>query len=275
MDTVTQSANIEKIEGFEQIIIPLCGEDSVLLHVDVARGESGIVDLVKTKASLQVKNKTAIEFYCCFDWCCSIGLSLNKQGYVCNRKDNGEARGDYDFKGTKGTKETPTTATLRSLIERLEFLDNDALEYRFRDLQETLSWKFQELKEKEKLALFDELFPGLKYKIEKTAEVVRETQKAVDVKLQIKSQPVFNSKTIEGTVYLIGNRENNTLKIGFTNNDARTRLAAFQASCAHRLEIIKTKKGSLQDEKELLKRFKEFNIRREWFNWDDFIIENF
>lgn len=89
------------------------------------------------------------------------------------------------------------------------------------------------------------------------------------------SQPVSVSEKIDGIVYLIGNRENNTLKIGFTKNDVRTRLAAFQVSCAHRLEIIKTKKGSLQDEKELLKRFKEFNIRREWFNWDDFIIENF
>lgn len=91
----------------------------------------------------------------------------------------------------------------------------------------------------------------------------------------VQSQPASISKRVEGIVYLIGNRENNTLKIGFTSNDVRMRLATFQVSCAHQLEILKTKKGNLQDERELLERFKEFNIRREWFTWNNSIIENF
>lgn len=111
-------------------------------------------------------------------------------------------------------------------------------------------------------------------------------QKALDTESQaksipptksipVKSNPVSDNKSVEGTVYLIGNRENNTLKIGFSNGNVRTRLAAFQVSCAHRLEILKTKKGTLKQEKELLERFKKFNIRNEWFAWDDSIIENF
>lgn len=105
-------------------------------------------------------------------------------------------------------------------------------------------------------------------------------QRKRDTKPQAKSisvQPQLDSisKKVEGTVYLIGNRENNTLKIGFTTNDVRTRLAAFQVSCAHQLEVLKTKKGNLQDEGELLERFKKFKIRGEWFTWNDSIIENF
>lgn len=111
-------------------------------------------------------------------------------------------------------------------------------------------------------------------------------QKALDIKPQaklipqtklisVRSQPISDNKSVEGTVYLIGNRENNTLKIGFSNGNVRTRLAAFQVSCAHRLEILKTKKGTLKQEKELLERFKKFKIRNEWFTWDDSIIENF
>lgn len=93
--------------------------------------------------------------------------------------------------------------------------------------------------------------------------------------IPVKSKPVSDNKSVEGIIYLIGNRENNTLKIGFSKSSVRTRLAAFQVSCAHRLEILKTKKGTQQQEKELLERFKEFNISREWFNWNDSIIENF
>lgn len=93
--------------------------------------------------------------------------------------------------------------------------------------------------------------------------------------IPVKSKPVSSNKSVEGNIYLIGNRENNTLKIGFSENSVRTRLAAFQVSCAHRLEILKTKKGTKQQEKELLERFKEFKISREWFIWNDLIIENF
>lgn len=93
--------------------------------------------------------------------------------------------------------------------------------------------------------------------------------------IPVQSQPISSNKNTEGTIYLIGNRENNTLKIGFSKDSVRTRLAAFQVSCAHRLEILKTKKGTLNDERELLKRFKKFNIRREWFTWDDSIIAAF
>lgn len=93
--------------------------------------------------------------------------------------------------------------------------------------------------------------------------------------IPVRSQPISNNKSTEGIIYLIGNRENNTLKIGFSQNSVRTRLAAFQVSCAHRLEILKTKKGTLIDERELLERFKELKIRREWFLWDDSIIAAF
>lgn len=117
-------------------------------------------------------------------------------------------------------------------------------------------------------------------------EVEYRNQKALDTKPQVKSippiksipvrsQPVSNNKSGEGTIYLIGNCENNTLKIGFSENSVRTRLAAFQVSCAHRLEILKTKKGTRQQEKELLERFKEFKIRNEWFTWNDSIIKGF
>lgn len=279
MNTVTQSAITEEVEGLERAIIPLCGKESVLLHIDVIRDKLGIIDLAKTKASLQIKKEETVSFYCCFDWCCPINLSLNKEGYVCNRKDNGASRGAYDEWYCAGnsteTNKTPTTAILTSLIEPLEFLDNIAFEYRFRDLQETLSWKFKELKEKEKIALFDELFPGLKYKTKKSYRSSPHEAKAINTKSQVKSQSVLGGKNVEGTIYLIGNRENNTLKIGFSENSVQARLAAFQVSCAHRLEIIKTKKGDLQDERELLEKFKEFNIRREWFRWDNSIIDGF
>ena len=104
-------------------------------------------------------------------------------------------------------------------------------------------------------------------------EILTPIQERID---EIEKEIVRQQKELSdvGTVYLIGSRQANLLKIGYTKN-LEQRLANLQSKSVHRLEIIKTKLGTLEDEKDALKKAYRFKLRGEWFNWDDSIVEDF
>ena len=199
MNTVTQSANTKEIEEagrFERVIVPLCGEELTLLHVNVVRDESGIIDLTKTKASLQIKNEEAIGFYCCFDWCIHIKLLLSREGYVCNKIERHKYFDEFHCANeSEGLIEFPSITTLPSWIASLEFKKNYALDCCIEDLGKALTGQLLKLSEKDKVSIFDKLLPGLKYKTEEPAKIVDEVHEVVDVQSQI--EPVLAVTTPE------------------------------------------------------------------------------
>ena len=78
----------------------------------------------------------------------------------------------------------------------------------------------------------------------------------------------------QGFVYLIGNKDVGILKIGYTT-DVTQRLKALQTSCAFELKIIKTKKGTFDDERRLHDHHKQYRLKGEWFKWSDYIVDRF
>lgn len=87
-------------------------------------------------------------------------------------------------------------------------------------------------------------------------------------------QDVKGKKLKPGKVYLIGSKAAGILKIGFTT-DIKKRFQDLQQNNPYDLEILKVKKGSLDTERILLKKFKHLKLRGEWFKWDNEIIDNF
>ncbi|MGL5881287.1 MAG: GIY-YIG nuclease family protein [Xenococcaceae cyanobacterium] len=84
--------------------------------------------------------------------------------------------------------------------------------------------------------------------------------------------PLFKSP--EKLVYLIGNKRDGLIKIGVSQN-VEKRLKDLQSVYKTPLEIIATKRGSFDAEKELHKKFSQFRRHGEWFIWDDSIVQNF
>ena len=78
----------------------------------------------------------------------------------------------------------------------------------------------------------------------------------------------------KGLVYLIGNEERRILKIGYTRN-LEQRFQHINSRSAYAFELIKTKAGTRETEKQSLLNARKFRIGNELFAWDDSIVENF
>ena len=76
-------------------------------------------------------------------------------------------------------------------------------------------------------------------------------------------------------VYLIVCQDEAICKIGFTRNDAKTRLRQLQTSTHYELQIHTVIEGDEQDEREIHNKFMHLHKRREWFNLTDEIVEYF
>ena len=75
-------------------------------------------------------------------------------------------------------------------------------------------------------------------------------------------------------VYLIGNAENKTMKIGRSKTPEK-RMQTLQISSAHKLTLLACVKGGNTLEKQLHKEFSSLKISGEWFCWDITIIKKF
>ena len=78
----------------------------------------------------------------------------------------------------------------------------------------------------------------------------------------------------KGLVYLIGNEERRILKIGYTRN-LKQRFQHINSRSAYAFELIKTKAGTRETEKQSLLNARKFRIGNELFAWDDSVVENF
>lgn len=74
-------------------------------------------------------------------------------------------------------------------------------------------------------------------------------------------------------VYVIGNKEMNICKIGFTNNIFK-RIIAIQTGCPFKLEIFCVVEGSVQTEKKLHEKYKDLRMNGEWFRYEGKLKES-
>ncbi len=85
-------------------------------------------------------------------------------------------------------------------------------------------------------------------------------------------------KRIEGekaeVVYLVGCKENQSMKIG-TTSEISKRLIALQVSSPFQLEVLATVKGGQELERLLHQEFQSCRLRSEWFSWSEEILAKF
>ena len=75
-------------------------------------------------------------------------------------------------------------------------------------------------------------------------------------------------------IYLIKCKATNTCKIGYSNNP-KARLAQLQTGNPFSLELVSVIKGDLSLEKKLHKRFEEYKLSGEWFEYSKKVKEYF
>ena len=69
-------------------------------------------------------------------------------------------------------------------------------------------------------------------------------------------------------IYVIGNKEHNICKIGFTNNVFK-RIRSIQTGCPFPLEIFCVIHGSMETEKKLHEKYKDLRLNGEWFKYQN------
>ena len=74
-------------------------------------------------------------------------------------------------------------------------------------------------------------------------------------------------------VYVVGNKEMNICKIGFSNNVFK-RLTAIQVGCPFKLEIFCVVYGSVKTEKMLHKKYDYLRLNGEWFKYEGLLKES-
>lgn len=84
----------------------------------------------------------------------------------------------------------------------------------------------------------------------------------------------IKNNVVENDLYLIKNKNNNTLKIGQSKN-VKKRLRQLQSNTSDELEILFSLPHMGYCEESLLNKFKFLNIRGEWFKNDGSIIKYF
>lgn len=221
------------LRPFEHVIVPLCGEESVLLHVDVFRNKDNRWCLGKTFATLQLKNKNAVIWY--FNQ--EIEFILDCDGFVTNGlNDNNNIT---CMAGEKRLK-----ILLYFWLRRIKFLDS-CINQKYKELEGNCLFYCNRYTYQERIVNNERLLPNL---------------------------PLYKSP--EKMVYLIGDRKNGLIKIG-VSQDVGQRLSNLQSIEKTPLEIIATKQGSFDTEKELHRQFSQLRQRGEWFTWDDSIIAAF
>ena len=82
---------------------------------------------------------------------------------------------------------------------------------------------------------------------------------------------VFYKEYKKGYIYLIYDKNNNSLKIGFSKSP-KSRLKYLQSN---KLFLIDYFKGNTKDEKILHKKFKSLRLASEWFEYHTNIIKEF
>ena len=71
-----------------------------------------------------------------------------------------------------------------------------------------------------------------------------------------------------GNIYLMGNKRNGYTKIGFTTKDPKYRESTLQSE-EPEVELVKSFKGTMDDEQRLHEEFHDKRLRGEWFDLDD------
>lgn len=74
-------------------------------------------------------------------------------------------------------------------------------------------------------------------------------------------------------IYVVGNKEMNICKIGFTNN-VFSRIGSIQTGCPFKLEIFCVVEGTIQTEKKLHAKYKDLRLNGEWFRYEGKLKES-
>lgn len=80
------------------------------------------------------------------------------------------------------------------------------------------------------------------------------------------NKSLFKSKNNKGTVYVVGNEDQQVCKIGFTTKKPEERMKSIQTGCPYPIEVLKTWDGlKRKDEKLLHETYSRYNLNGEWF----------
>lgn len=77
----------------------------------------------------------------------------------------------------------------------------------------------------------------------------------------------------KGYVYVVGNINAKICKIGFSTNVFK-RISGIQTGCPIPLEIICVVHGTIEIEKKLHKKYKDFRMNGEWFRYEGLLKSN-
>lgn len=220
----------------ERVTVPLYGQESVLLHLDVFRNKDTSWCLERTLATLQLKETGAAIAY--------TGLPRQEVNFILDLDD-------FVTNKIDSSKNVLSIECQRKLKVRLilwlfwiKFSD-DSIEQKYKELKVSCLYHPHQYTFKERIFNYEKFLPGL---------------------------PLF--KPVEKIVYLIGNKKENLVKIG-VSQDVKKRLKELQRVWSSPLEIIATKRGSFDEEKRLHRQFSRFRRQGEWFTWNDLIIKSF
>lgn len=243
--------NIAPLNTDELLRIPLGGTDICLYADNVVRNELGILDIEKTTAFLWIGELTKIKLSWWY-FVTTIG-AVDAQGFFLSADCDLTIPEEPSILSLDWARLNDTVCNWLQctyLVDNQADKDFAALFHQYR-----LALVAQNL-----LALGQahlRLFPGSSF-----------TNNGLGI-------PEIKTKKIaDGVVYLIGNKSAGILKIGYSTN-VDQRLKTLQRGCAFELGIIKTKKGTLTDEQQLLERFKKHRLKGEWFKWCDHIVSQF
>jgi len=230
---------IAQTDTIENVVIPFLGSQSVLLHATIIRNDYGIANLSLSTAFLQLKSDDVV------DVVEMLGFYLynDSEGFCCGL--------DPMEYGIISRINVSLSQWSRIIYFKDEVLEIELSNHLF-DIERSPSMI-------ERMTHLGLVLVGLKFKIE-TSEANKGSSKS--------------QKQKKGKVYLIGNRQANILKIGYST-DLKQRLATLQTSSPFELTILASLTGTMETEQSMLKNFKSLRLKGEWFKWDESILKAF
>lgn len=73
---------------------------------------------------------------------------------------------------------------------------------------------------------------------------------------------------MRGKIYFIGHGGSKTMKVGYTSGNPHMRMAALQTGSPDKLYMMGWIAGTLDEERELHRRFAHLRVSGEWFRFE-------
>ncbi len=206
------------------------------LEIDIVRDEFSFVDFEKSTARLNINTRYRHHFS--YKFYHSVVADSDPEGFVKTKEGLLDER------------------SLLEWAKHIEIMSPDTTNFK-RDAEKFMVTKFTQKHDKFKKCKYE--------KQQKWIDRIFATGDTFPLRLE---EPT-------GIVYLVGCDRSKNLKVEYTAQNISKRLRELQKERHFPLRILGTREGTREAEKRLLNRFKLLNIKEEWFEWDEAIIEIF